>query len=167
MLAVGRRDEINEHSAITIIVHDKNRNAGAIPLRENNWLFVGHDSDEYSSMLAKELPISDKNGVPLGIIKSVEYVKGQNIAMVRLIVRGTCLFAGQASDIDKVKGHGWTVRVIDSKYALQKPEIHRELGGGPLTDEQRMKHSSVRLEPGIEEKYLQLVSINSAPLNAV
>ena len=164
MFAVGRKEEITEHSIITIIVQHRHKNDGSSALNVNDWLRVGHDSDEYSSMLAKELPITDQSGVPLGIIKSVQYVKNQNVALVQVVVRGTCLL--RSNNDDEIKKHGWGICSIDDKYALDKPDISLTRATGPLTDAQQKEHAMVSLEqPSFT--YLRLVSIHSAPANTV
>lgn len=164
MFAVGRKEEITEHSIITIIVQHRHKKDGSSALNVNDWLRVGHDSDEYSSMLAKELPISDQTGVPLGIIKSVQYVKNQNVALVQVVVRGTCLL--RSNNDTEIEKYGWRICSIDDEYALNRPDTTLTPATGPLTDAQQNEHAGGSLvQPSFS--HLRLVSIHSAPANTV
>ena len=164
MFAVGCKDVITEHSMITMIVQDKSRNVTGISLKNNTWLRVNSASEEFSSMLAKHLPVFDKEGVPLGIIKSVSYVENSDVAMVQVIVRGTALLLATEPDVEK---QGWKVQVIDAQYALASKPPVIEHATGPLTDKQHAqrrtsspKSDDWSLEPN---NYLKLVSIYSMP----
>ena len=113
-------------------------------------------------MFAKHVPVFDKvNGVPLGIIKSFRYVGNTNTAIVNLIVRGTCLLLDSET---AEQSKGWKVQVIDPEYALVPEPPRRVFSSGPLSDaEQAVRVGSTLQEPDKPARYLQLVSIFSAP----
>ena len=91
-------------------------------------------------------------------------LKNQNVALVQVVVRGTCLLrSNKDSEIEK---YGWKICEIDNQYALDRPNIDLTRATGPLTDAQRIEHAKASLaEPSYT--YLRLVSIHSAPANTV